>query len=222
MGLLPAPAELRDKLEAHGLGPHVKALAAESSYKTGVIVKNLSAARTGAEVGNLLLEAPWADLEVSRARVERIRDGLEVFTETSLTAQLVGGLEAQVVAGDPWVAVLQGRHDGVAAAVQANREHPQLPLVLAGGWLQASWLTASALERAGDPAPAHALLYRPEIGAYFQSYVETRGRKDFPDAVLSALSRTLRVMETQTAKDPMTMEDVTTVRRSVESLLNSM
>lgn len=211
-------------LDKRELGGHVALLAADSRYKTGVIVKNLSAARTGAELANLLLEAGYATPEVARARVRRVRDGLDVFTEPPLPDQLLGGLEekAGTLSGEAWVEELQSRHASVVSLVSAESEHPQLPLVLAGAWLQASWLTASALETVGATEGAHELLYRPEIGAYFQSYVETRGRSDFPDSVLRSLERTLEVMRERTAHDPMTPEDITAVRISVEGLLNSM
>ncbi len=219
--LLPAPAALRELLDRRGLGPAVAELAAGSRYKTGVIVKNLSAARTGAELGSLLLEAGYASPDVARARLDRIREGLEVFAGPALAEQLVGGL-AEGAGGAAWVEALQGQRAEVIALVRAESDHPQLPLVLAGAWLQASWLTASALERTGGTEGARELLYRPEISAYFQSYVAIRGPEDFPESVLRALKQTLDIMDERTAHDPMSTEDIAAVRGAVEGLLRSM
>ncbi len=222
--LLPAPAALRDMLDSRGLGPAVAELAAGSRYKTGVIVKNLSAARTGAELGSLLLEAGYARPDIVGARLERIREGLEVFAGAPLTEQLLGGLErrAAVASGAAWVEELQGRRAAVIALIRAESDHPQLPLVLAGAWLQASWLTASALEQTGDTRGARELLYRPEINAYFRSYVALRGPGDFPESVLRVLEQTLEVMGERSARDPMSAGDVTAMREAVEGLLSSM
>ena len=52
--------------------------------------------------------------------------------------------------------------------------------------------------------------------------MQTRGKEDFPQSVLSSLEKTLDVMDTRTAKDPMTAADIIIVRKSVEGLLNSM
>ena len=224
MPLLPEPITIRALLDEKGLTGHVVALSAKNKYKTSVIVKNLCAARTGAELTNLMMEAGHADPAITRDRVNRISDGLEVFLGPAMTDKMLSGLAetAMTTTGVPWLEELQVRHGVITEEISGMKNHPQLPLVLAGVWLQASWLTASALEESGNVEDAHALLYRPEIGTYFRSYVHTRGKEDFPQSVLNSLEKTLDVMDTRTAKDPMTTADITIVRKSVQGLLHSM
>jgi len=171
-----------------------------------------------------MMESGHADPEVTSNRVNRIQEGLEVFLGPAMAEKMLSGLaeKAAGTTGDAWVEELQVRHGIITGEIANMKNHPQLPLVLAGVWLQASWLTASALEEAGNTTDAHALLYRPAIGTYFRNYVHTRGKEDFPQSVLNSLEKTLDVMDTRTAKDPMTASDITIVRKSVEGLLHSM
>ncbi len=197
---------------------------ASSSYKTKVVVKTLAAARTGAEITNLLFEAGQVRTDTARERLMRIDDGLSVFTEDAPREAMLGPLRAALnagAAGDDWVRALDSLHDDLTAAVQSNKAHPQLPLVLAGAWLQASWLTSSALERAGA-GPAHELLYHPDVGHYFQAYIEARGSDDLPNGMVLPLKTTLSELHTLSAQDPMPAEDVTKIRASVERILGAL
>ena len=218
--LVPSAGELATALGEAGLHARVAELGSRISHDTDIVLSSLAAMRTGAEIGVLLLEAGTAAPEVRSARLGRISEGFEVMElDTSGVVSLRdAGKELE---GDAWLARLDGERASLVH-LTGQRGDGELPLALAGGWLQALWLVARAAELEGRPEAAHGLLHWPEVDAYFESYLAQCASERFPEGTITALDEGMTTIRQRAANDPMSADDVRVVRETAEGLLGMM
>ena len=218
--LVPSAEELAVALGEAGLHARVTELAARISHDTDIVLSSLAAMRTGAEIGALLLEAGAAPPEVRSARLGRIAEGFEVMEldTAGVMALRDAGKELE---GEAWLERLDGERPALGG-LTGQRGDGELPLALAGGWLQALWLVARAAEIEQRPESAHGLLYRPEVDAYFMEYLSKCAAERFPDGTITALDEGMTTIRERAANDPMSADDVRVVRETAEGLLGMM
>ena len=220
--LLPSPSMVAMSLQAYGIQQSSAEFAAQVSFKTDVSVSTVAAARTGAEIGALVVEAPVTDPAKLAERVQRIQAGLASMNDESLALQETTSLLV-FLSQDPEPAQVTVQLDQLHAKLMMNLEqqsdNEQLPVLLAGAWMQAYLLMAQGLEATNNPGPGHALFYRPPVGEYFSGYVSSVGQSAIPSGMLEPLEQTLGHLRVVTQKDPMSAEDLATVRQGLEDIL---
>lgn len=220
--LLPAPSTVSASLAAHDLQTVCATYAAEISYKTDVSVSTIAAARTGAEIGALLVEAPVTPPAKLAERVLRIQAGLASLNEDSMALQETAALLVfltQDPAPEQVAAQLDQLHAKLMMQIEEQSDNELLPVLLAGAWMQTYLLMAKGLEATENPGPGHALFYRPHVGEYFSSYVASAGQSSIPSGMLEPLQQTLGHLREVTKKDPMSAEDLATVRQGLDDIL---
>lgn len=220
--LFPSPAAVDVLLRSGDLGAELAGLARSVEHKCDVMVAEIVALRTGAEFGALVVEAGAQDSEVVRGRLARIRAGLGTLDAHGPAVVQFDALKLQLdrgASGAAWVALLEQRRDPSRVALREQFPSDQVPLFLAGAWLQGAWLVAASMERTGRPEPGHALLHHPEVGVYFRSYLASPASSSlFQPLVRDELERTLALVDLHTRHE-MTVEDVRVVREATERLL---
>ena len=220
--LVPSLVELHATLAEHGLEKAAANKAAQVRYKPDVVVTNIAAARTGAELGALAIEAGVADPAIVAERVARIRAGLDSIHPEGPASVAVMGIEEELLAnpdGPTLLASLDARRATAADVLVDHGGEEVLPLVAAGAWLQAYALVAAAMQETGHTAPAHALFHRPDIGEYFATYTATVGAEVIPSGLLGPLEVNLQTMKVLTEADPMSTEDITKLQEACDELL---
>ncbi len=218
--LVPTAGELATTLGEAGLHARVAELASRISHDTDIVLSSLAAMRTGAEIGALLLEAGTAPPEVRSARLGRIAEGFEVM-ELDTTGVSALRTASKELEGEGWLTRLDDERSSLVG-LTGQRGDGELPLALAGGWLQALWLVARAAEIEGRPEAAHSLLYQPEVDAYFMAYLGQCASERFPDGTITALDEGMTTIRERAANDPMSADDVRVVRETAEGLLGMM
>lgn len=220
--LLPAPSLVAQSLSDHGILASSAEHAASVSYKTDVSVSMIAAARTGAEIGALVIEASVVEPAKLAERVQRIQAGLASLDEESLALQDTANLLV-FLSQDPSPEQVRTQLDQLHAklllALEAESDSSVLPVLLAGAWMQAYHLMALGLESTENPGPGHELFYRPPVGAYFSAYVEGVGQGTIPSGMLEPLEGTLDNLRERTEKDPMSAEDLAMVRQGLGDIL---
>jgi len=220
--LVPDFTEFHAQLAAKGLSGPAARHAAEVEYKPDVMVPKIAATRTGAELGALFVEAGAGELPVMAARAQRIRDGLNAINEGGPAVQGADELLAWLLTDPPRELMLRELDDRSDAAIDHLGEHAGdefVPLVMAGAWLQAYDLIALAMEETDDWSAGSALLTQPMVGEYFRSYTATVGKDFLPAGMTGPLTDSLDMLERATDHEPMTPEDVASIRQATESLL---
>lgn len=220
--LVPSLVELHATLAEHGLERAAAEKAAQVSYKPDVVVTNIAAARTGAELGALAIEAGVTDPAIVAERVARIRAGLDSIHPEGPASLVVIGIEEELLANpDPatLLASLDARRGTAVDTLVDHGGQEIVPLVAAGAWLQAYALIAAAMQETGVTAPAHALFHRPAIGEYFAAYTATVGAEVIPSGLLGPLEVNLQTMKVLTESDPMTAEQVRKLEEACDELL---
>lgn len=220
--LLPAPSRVAASLQTHGIQKACAEYAARVSFKTDVSVSTVAAARTGAEIGALVVEAPVTEPAKLAERVQRIQAGLASLNEESLALQDTANLLvflSQNPEPDQVSVQLDQLHAKLLMNMEAQSESELLPVLLAGAWMQAYLLMAQGLEANNNPGPGHALFFRPVVGQYFSGYVSSVGQGTIPSGMLGPLEETLVHLRVVTEKDPMSAEDLATVREGLEDIL---
>ncbi len=220
--LLPAPSLVALSLQAHGVQAACAEYAAQVSYKTDVSVSTIAAARTGAEIGALLVEAPVTDSAKLAERVQRIQAGLASLNDEGLGLQETSKLLV-LLSQDPAPAQvtiqLDQLHAELLMNMEAQSDNELLPVLLAGAWMQAYLLIAQGLQAMNNPGPGHALFHHPHVGEYFSGYVASTGQDTIPSGMLAPLEQTLLNLRMVTQKDPMSAKDLATVRQGLDDIL---
>jgi hypothetical protein len=220
--LLPAPSLVAVSLQTHGIQAACAEYASQVSYKTDVSVSTIAAARTGAEIGALIVEAPVTDPAKLAERVQRIQAGLASMNEESLALQETSNLLV-FLSHEPEpsqiTAHLDLLHAKLLVSMEAQSDNELLPVLFAGAWMQAYLLMAQGLEATNNPGPGHALFNRPHVGEYFSGYVASTGQTTIPSGMLAPLEETLLNLRMVTQKDPMSAKDLATVRQGLDDIL---
>ena len=220
--LLLEPARFQAQAAPFGLAGRLAKEAQEVERTTDVIVAELASVRTGAELGALMVEAPRQDPEIVVARLQRIREGLEAIRSDGPALGLVDAMideAANGVSGDAWVAVLQQHYPAMPTVFADHVGEENIPLVLAGAWMQGALLCVRAMRATGKLDAGPALLVRPEVGAYFVAWLDHTGEELFPESTLAAVRETLAVLAELSDNDPLTHGDAAVLQESLESLL---
>lgn len=223
--LVPDLSDFHDTMHQHGLGPSAAKHAAEVQYKPDVMVAKIAAARTGAELGALFVEARDQDLSILVARSERIRAGLESINDEGPALEKADELLTLLKSDPPRDQLLDQLDEKTPVAIDVLAEHvgeEHVPLILAGAWLQAYDLVALAMEDTGARDAGPLLLRQPLVGDWFTSYTETVGEDFIPSGMLTPLKDSLKKLEAATDHTPMTEQDVSEIRDATESLLGMM
>lgn len=223
--LVPNMAQFHATLKEHKLSAAAARHAKEQEYKPDVMVAKIAAARTGAELGALFVEAGDGELPVMVARAERIRAGLESINDDGPALVKADALLELLRSDPPRDELLAAMDDRMGAALDELGEHAGdelIPLVMAGAWLQAYDLVALAMEETGEMAAGPTLLRQPLVGAWFTSYTGTVGQDFIPGGMLGPLTDSLKKLETATDHQPMTLQDAADIRDATESLLGMM
>ncbi|MCP4917230.1 MAG: hypothetical protein GY913_09925 [Proteobacteria bacterium] len=220
--LVPSLVELHAALAERGLQDAAARRAATIKYKPDVVVANIAAARTGAELGAFAVEASVADPAIVAERVARIRAGLDSIAPEGPASLVVMEIEEELAANpDPatLLASLDARRPTATDTLVAHGGQEILPLVAAGAWLQAYALLAGAMLDAGTFEGAHSLFYRPQIGEYFAEYTATVGAEVIPGGLLGPLEVNLQTMKALTHSDPMSEDEVRKLEEACSELL---
>ncbi len=223
--LVPDFTDFHAQLAAKGLADPAARHAAEVQYKPDVMVAKIAATRTGAELGALFVEAGAGELPVMVARAQRIRDGLNAINEGGPAVQGADELIAWLLTDPPREQMLRELDERSDVAIDQLGEHAGdefVPLVMAGAWLQAYDLVALAMEETANPSAGELLLAQPMVGAYFRSYTTSVGKDFLPVGMNGPLMDSLDKLERATDHQPMTPEDVASIREATESLLGMM
>jgi hypothetical protein len=91
--------------------------------------------------------------------------------------------------------------------------------LLAGAWMQGALLAVQAMREQDRLDAGPVLLDRPEIGAYFQNWVEQAGPDIFPPSALTGVRASLVTLRALTNNDPLTPADARVIQETLEGLL---
>lgn len=220
--LVPSLVELHEVLAEHGLEEAAARKAAEVEYKSDVVVTNIAAARLGAQLGALAVEAGVTDPALVAERVRRIRAGLDSIAPEGDASRVILAIEEELAANPDratLLASLDARRPTAVGTLTAHGGEEILPLVAAGAWLQGYSLIAAAMVETEQVGPAHQLFYRPAVGDYFVEYTATVGAEVIPGGLLGPLEVNLQTMKALTASDPMSLDDVSKLQQACDELL---
>ena len=220
--LVPSLVELHAAMKAAGLEEAAAARAAQVQLKPDVVVTNIAAARTGAEIGAFAVEVGTADPDLVAERLDRIQAGLDAIKVDGPASAAAQDMSAFLRTGpgaeDALARVDAGRPHALDLATDHGGEEI-IPLLAAGAWLQAYALLAGAMEDTQRYEAAHALFHQPPVGEYFATYAATVGSEVIPGGVLEPLEINLQKMKELTTSDPMSAEEVRALREACEDLL---
>ncbi len=220
--LILEPARFQAVIAPYGLGPSLAKHAAEVEYNTAVVVDPLAAVRTGAELGALMVEAQDQDREIVLARLQRIREGLETIRGDGPGLVPLVKLSAVVesgVSGPAWVQVLQAHHAPIQKDLTLHVGEEMVPVLLAGAWMQGALLSVQALRERGAYEAAPLLLRRPEVGTYFEAWVEHVGNDLFPPSALTGVKESMATLRRLTDQDTISPAQAATIQDTLEGLL---
>lgn len=220
--LIMEPAGFLALIAPYGLGPSLASHAAKVEFNTAVVVDQIAAVRTGAELGALMVEAGHQDAAVVTARLARIHAGLSTLGGngpvlvplTRLTAAVESG-----ITGSAWVQVLQAHHGPIQDNIAAHVGDDMVPMILAGAWMQGALLSVQALREKGAYEAGPLLLRRPEVGQYFASWVEHVGTDIFPQSALTGVRESMATLRRLTDQDTISPEDAAEIQDTLEGLL---
>jgi len=220
--LIMEPARFQSLVKPYELGPSLASHAVSVEFNTAVMVDQMAAVRTGAELGALMVEAGHQDAAVVTARLERIRaglstlqgDGPELVPLTKLTAAVEAG-----IIGDAWVQVLQANHAAIHDNIALNVGDDMVPMILAGAWMQGALLSVQAMREEGAYEAGPLLLRRPRVGVYFESWVEHVGNDIFPQSALTGVRESMATLRRLTDQDTISPEDAAEIQDTLEGLL---
>ena len=220
--LVPSLIGLNQALAAAGLQDAAAARAAEIKLKPDVVVANVAAARTGAELGAFAVELGVTDPHLMAERVARIQSGLDAIQVDGPASVAAADLQTFLTTnptGDEVLARVEAGRPIALDLIEAHAGEEKIPLLAAGAWLQAYALIAGAMEDVGDYSAAHALFHQQPVGDYFATYAATVGSSVIPGGVLEPLEMNLQTMKQLTSSDPMSAEEVKALREACEDLL---
>ncbi len=220
--LVPSLVELHAAMTAAGLQEAAVVRARAVEHKPDVVVANIAAVRTGAEIGAFAIEVGVADPDLVAERMARIQTGLDAIKVDGPASAAAQDMEAFLRTGPLPEEVLARLDNGRMHALDLVEDHGGeeiIPLMAAGAWLQAYALLAGAMEDTERYEAGHALFHKPPIGDYFATYAATVGGDVIPSGVLEPLEMNLQLMKTYTASDPMSPEQVRAMREACEGLL---
>lgn len=220
--LILEPQRFQAMVAPYKLGPVLARRAVGVTYNTDVMVDQIAAVRTGAELGALMVEAGHQEISVVQARLARIHAGLDAIQPGGPVLEQVARLSAAVdagITGDAWVQVLQAHHAPIQDNVAAHLGDDMVPLLLAGAWMQGALLAVQGIQETGQLEAGPLLLNRPLVGGYFDAWVAQAGTDIFPAAAFSGIQESLGTLRTLTTRDPMTPADAAAIQDTLEGLL---
>ncbi|GEM_PF-3371548 len=220
--LILEPAGFQALVAPYDLGPSLAGHAQRVSYNTAVAVPQMAAVRTGAELGALMVEASHQSPAVVTARLARIHDGLVAIKGDGPVLDPVTKLSAAVDAGlhgEAWVQVLQAHHALIQDSLVGHVGSDTVPLLLAGAWMQGALLSIQAIRERGEYGAAPVLLRRPEIGRYFEAWVDHVGNDLFPEAALTGVKGSMADLRRLTDQDHISPQDAAAIQETLEGLL---
>ena len=94
-----------------------------------------------------------------------------------------------------------------------------VPLLLAGAWMQGALLGVQAMREEGSYALGPAMLRRPRVGHYFESWVDHVGNDVFPDAALTGVKESMADLRRLTDQDAISPQDAAAIQDTLEGLL---
>ncbi len=220
--LILEPARFHQQISPYGLGPSLARHARSVQYNTDILVAQMAAARSGAELGALMVEAGFQDPQTITARLQRIHDGMKAIRDDGpildLLVMLQGTAESGI-SGEAWVQVLQAQYSPIRTHMADHLGTDVVPLLLAGAWMQGALLSVKAMREKDQLGIAPALLNRPEVGLYFERWMNHAGPEMFSDSAVADIQQSLLTLRALSDNDPMTPADAATIEKNLEGLL---
>lgn len=224
VSLVPSPAEMQKALEKAGISEGLSKMVPDRKLKMDVENQDVVAVRTGVVLADALLTVKDATPEKLVERLEAVKTGMKSLGAGDDIQRTIDDIIARVktngVTRDDLVKELDELHGAVVPEIKYEAGEQILPLIQAGSWLAGSNLVSSAIINANKPDAAASLLRQPQVVEYFQKYVKTEGTSRAPSDVIKQLDTALATLLTMAQKRAMTIEDVTQVKSTTDSVLS--
>ncbi len=224
VGLVPSPVETQKALEKAGISSGISKLVPERNFKLTVDNKDVVAVRTGVVLADALLTVKDAPKEKLIERMNLVKTGMAAVGAGADIQRTLDDLIARIqndgVTRDNLIKELDELQGAVVPEIKYEAGDQVLPLIQAGSWLAGSNLVASAILASSKPEAGSALLRQPQVVEYFQRYVKVEGTTRAPSDVLTQLDGSLATLLEIAKKRAITIDDITVVKSTTDSVLS--
>ncbi len=181
------------------------------------------ALRVGVVLADLLLTAERSTDAQLASQLEALHTDLERLGLDGLR-QGVADVRLRVRVGGITRPELRHELERLSLGGPEAREHPALPLIRAGAWLEGASLVAVALRTTEARAPEAAdVLKVPKVIAGFRDYLAAEASDKVPSPVAAQLEEALAQLHRVASKPaPLTDDDLLTVQIVVGDLLSTL
>ncbi|HNH50456.1 MAG TPA: hypothetical protein PKY30_25715, partial [Myxococcota bacterium] len=133
---------------------------------------------------------------------------------------LIARIQNDGVTRDNLIKELDELQGAVVPEIKYEAGDQVLPLIQAGSWLAGSNLVATAILASSKPEAGSVLLRQPQVVEYFQRYVKVEGTTRAPSDVLTQLDSSLATLLEIAKKRAITIDDITVVKSTTDSVLS--
>ncbi|HND28570.1 MAG TPA: hypothetical protein PLA94_01180 [Myxococcota bacterium] len=224
VGLVPSPVETQKALEKAGISSGISKLVPERPFKLNVDNKDVVAVRTGVVLADALLTVKDAPKEKLIERMNLVKTGMAAVGAGADIQRTLDDLIARIqndgVTRDNLIKELDELQGAVVPEIKYEAGDQVLPLIQAGSWLAGSNLVATAILASSKPEAGSVLLRQPQVVEYFQRYVKVEGTTRAPSDVLTQLDSSLATLLEIAKKRAITIDDITVVKSTTDSVLS--
>jgi hypothetical protein len=224
IALVPSVVETQRALDAAGVQTQLATLITARAFD--VKNENLDnvAIRTGVILADMMLTVKTSSNEQLLDQIAKIKAGMQTLQGGADIQNILTELEEGVKGGSVTRDDLLKQLDELAGAaipeLEFNGQKRVVPLIQAGSWLEGANLVGKAVEAAGKPDAADAMLKQPAVVDYFIKYVKTEGQEKAPAAIAQKLEQSLTTLKgLAEKKEPFTAEDLATVVKTTDEVL---
>jgi len=225
--LVPSPSEMQKSLKKAKLSSNLSQMVPKERKSIAMNVENKDnlAVRTGVILADLVLTVESSTKEEKIERLEKLQAGLKKL-ETGDDIQLtIDEMKSKIKTGDlhnndDLLQEFEELSGIMVPELEQEAGEWIVPLIQAGSWLEGANLVSTAIINEKKFDAASNLLRQPDVVAYFLSYVERKGRDKAPDKTVEKLIEVLKTLQTISAKNKLSEEDVKSIQKSTGEVLS--
>ncbi len=220
---VPAPSEFQAAIKASNVQLDWKALITDGDKPLEGRSKPMLALETGRRFANLLLTVNDGEKSVVEGRVKAARDALNALGAPVDVLADIDKVATDYSAGSLSQAELTSTLDLLSRRVQVEIERgvgaEVSTLVQAGGWVQAVYVLASGLEKAGVAGDAAALMRQPTVLHYFMDFIRTSAPAQGKDPEVLAVLAEMEKLDAVASKPELNVDDVKAIAAATRAIV---
>jgi hypothetical protein len=220
---VPAPSEFQAAIKASNVQLDWKALITDGDKPLEGRSKPMLALEAGRRFANLLLTTNDGDKALIEGRAKAARDALGALGAPPELLAEIDKVSHDYSAGSLSQAELTFSLDILSRRVQAEVDKGAglevATLVQAGGWVQAVYVLASGLEKAGVAGDAAALMRQPTVLHFFMDFIRSSAPAQSKDPEVLAVLAEMEKLDAVAQKPELGVEDVKAVAAATRAIV---